>query len=143
MIHFTPAQKSHLEFVYSCINTLEETVFDRDGFNAMYDVVLNTKDCFLFVVEHNNEEIGYMSIYVQPLLHHNGKVAEIQELIILPEYRGNGTGRLALEFAKKFATEKNCVLIELASNIRREQAHKFYLSNGFTQSHYKFTCSLI
>lgn len=142
MIKLSPAEKSDLEFIYNCINTLEETVFDRVNFNQVFDTVMASKDIFLFVIEHNDEEIGYMSIYIQTLLHHNGKVAEIQELIVLPEYRSNGAGRLALEFAKKFAQEKGCVLIELASNIKREQAHKFYVSNGFARSHYKFTCAL-
>lgn len=142
MIKIRPADASDLDFVYTCVNTLEETVFDRETFGRLYKEVVGSPGRFLFVIEHNDEEMGYMSLYVQPLLHHNGKVAEIQELIILPEFRSNGAGHLAMEFAKEFAKEEGCVLLELASSMKREDAHRFYTNNGFMRSHYKFTFEL-
>lgn len=142
MISIVPATARDIDFIYACINELEGKVFDKDRFAQLYANVLGSPDRFLFVMENNNENIGYMSIYIQPLLHHNGKVAEVQELIVLPEFRSRGAGRVAIDFAKRFSKEQGCVLIELASNLMREDAHRFYLGNGFKRSHYKFTCDL-
>jgi len=142
MVHILPVKTKDLDFVYTCISILEDQQFDKKVFEKIYLTNLNADGVFMFLIGKGNTLIGYMSIHVQNLLHHCGPVAEIQELVVLPEYRNEGAGKVAIDFALKFSKEKQCMLLELSSNLRREDAHRFYLSNGFRQSHYKFTMEL-
>lgn len=143
MIKIIPASLTDLDFVYAAINILEETEFNQETFKGIYQTLIDSSGYFPFIITHNQEEIGFMGIYIQPMLHHCAKVAEVQELIVLPEFRSAGAGKTAITFAKTFAREQGCEGIELTSNLKRKDAHRFYLSNGFAQTHYKFVCTFL
>ncbi|MFP5471356.1 MAG: GNAT family N-acetyltransferase [Bacteroidia bacterium] len=142
MVTFIPATQHDVDFVYKCITELENFVFKKEKFIAIFDGILSNQKAFPFVITYNSEKVGYLSIHIQTLLHHCGDVAEIQELIILPEYRNLKCGKQAIIFAKEFAKEKKCDLLELSSKLIRKDAHRFYLNNAMNQTHYKFTFPL-
>lgn len=128
--------------IYELICLLEDTKITGDLFHSIFEKNLSDKNIFYFVSEHNFKISGFISLHIQHLLHHWGKVAEIQELYVQTEDRNNGIGKMLLETAIKTAKENNCELIELSANKTRTKAHEFYLKNGFNNSHFKFTLPL-
>lgn len=142
MIHIEPAREEDLDFVYTCMNELTGETFDPGVFGDMFRQFLQSENAFPLIITNNNEKIGYMGMLTHIQLHHCGKVAEIHELFVLPAFRSSGVGRVAVEFARTFAREKGCVMIELSSNIKRTEAHRFYQANGFKHTHTRFTCEL-
>jgi (aminoalkyl)phosphonate N-acetyltransferase len=126
--------------VYTIINILEACTFDESRFRAIF---LNNIDHTLYhyiVAEYEGKVVGFMSCHGQYLLHHNGLVFEIQELAILPTHRGLGFGSKMIEFLETFLSEQyKYDMLELCSNITRKDAHRFYLNNGYRQTHFKFT----
>ena len=86
----------------------------------------------------NDKPVGYISCHGQILLHHCGLVYEIQEMYVLPEYRSKGVGKILLNALLERLSNENYVLLEVASNMKRVDAHRFYEANGFLKTTYKF-----
>lgn len=139
-IRATRAEDSAI--VYEMICLLEEITFDRAAFDSVYLANLNNPRIRYFVCETRGKAAGFISIHIQNELHHCGKVAEVMELFVFNQLRSLGIGALLLKKAEKIAKEEKCMLIELATNRKRLRTHKFYLKNGYEESHFKFTKKL-
>lgn len=128
--------------VYDLICQLEEKKFDYNMFKEAYQSKINdSKNYFIVGVEKNNV-IGFLSLVINFQLHHAGKVATVEELIVSSKYRGNGIGSFLLKNAINYAKKNKCDVIELTSNFSRETAHRFYEKNGLNKASYKFKMNL-
>jgi GNAT superfamily N-acetyltransferase len=56
---------------------------------------------------------------------------EIEGLVVDEKERGTGIGKALLQACEKWAKDKGINEIVVRSNIIRERAHTFYLSNGY------------
>ncbi|VUS55442.1 GNAT family N-acetyltransferase [Klebsiella spallanzanii] len=79
---------------------------------------------------------------IEPM-HEKGRWGLISALVVDESYRGAGVGRMLLLEAERIAISLGCTQIELSSSERREQAHKFYQSNGYREVRKRFLKSLI
>jgi len=118
---------------------LEDETFSAKEFETMYKKNLGNPDIYYWIAELNNKAIGCISLYIQNLLHHNGPVAEIQELFVDSDQRGGGIGTHLVDEARKQARERGCKMFEVTTNVKREATHRFYERCGFQRTHYKFT----
>jgi PhnO protein len=82
---------------------------------------------------------GFVSCKGQRLLHHQGMVFEIQEMIVSSSHQGKGYGRLLFQKIQGEVMLRGAMSLEVTSNKRRKEAHAFYASMGFRNSHEKFT----
>ena len=83
--------------VYDLICQLEEKKLDYNMFKEAYQSKINdSKNYFIVGVEKNNV-IGFLSLVINFQLHHAGKVATVEELIVSSKYRGNGIGSFLLK----------------------------------------------
>jgi PhnO protein len=138
-----PAIDKDVNAVYGFINLLENTVFDFDVFTVMYIHNLKLQDNIYLVAEDDKGIVrGFLSCHGQILLHHLDKVFEIQELFVEEAYRSKKVGQLLLEHLEKILKLRGHIFLEVASSIRRTNAHRFYMRNGFEQSHFRFTKKL-
>ncbi|WP_028974147.1 GNAT family N-acetyltransferase [Spirochaeta cellobiosiphila] len=128
---------------YRMINLLEDSIFDETLFQSYYTQCLLNPNHTLLIGQREDTTLAFGSMIIAPHLHHCGLVAEILELIVLPEARGSHIGSQMLSHFKDIAVTEGCVSLEVASNKKRLKAHAFYEKNGFTNSHYKLTQSLI
>lgn len=69
---------------------------------------------------------------------HPGGYIKMNGLGVLPEYRGQGVGRMLLEAIERFAVERSAPYVGLASGIRRADAHEFYEHLGYRKTSYWF-----
>lgn len=137
------ATLSDVDQVFKLVNELENNSLNAAAFRSTYHENLSNSFIYYIVAENDSKIIGFASLHIQNLLHHTGKVAEIQELFVDPSFRGGGIGYKLFGYAKEIARDADCVLLEVSSNIKREQAHKFYEEKAkLTKSHYKFTSKL-
>jgi GNAT superfamily N-acetyltransferase len=76
---------------------------------------------------------GMIALHRVPLVAEGGALARITALVVVPDCRGVGIGRVLLAAAEQVARCWGCDLVEVSSGRRqeREGAHRFYRAAGF------------
>ena len=122
------------------LEELEGRAFYQDIFSRIYTEYLEAPLTLIFVAtQEEGEIIGFISCKGQSLLHHEGLVFEIQELVVTAAHQGKGLGRKLVAALKPDLEKLGAISLEVTSNKRRKEAHAFYQSVGFLNSHEKFT----
>jgi GNAT superfamily N-acetyltransferase len=62
-------------------------------------------------------------------------VAEIESVVVDEPFRGKGIGEAMMRWAIENARERGCQRVQLTSNKRRLDAHRFYERLGFVPGH--------
>lgn len=125
--------------VFRIICQLEGQNPVRKDFDSVFFSNLEKSDIFYIVAELDSRVIGFASMHIQQLLHHTGKVAEIQEMFIDPAYRSTGYGEEMFWHLRDIAETEGCGHFEVSCNIIREKTHTFFSNMGMQTTHYKFT----
>lgn len=134
-----PATIDDGDAVFQFVCQLEEQVFERELFDKYYAInIADVNNIYLFA-EIDRKPAGYLSCHGQLLLHHMNWAYEIQELFVADDYRSAGIGAQLLQALEQILSARQYDVLEVTSNNTRTSAHNFYLKNGFTQSHQKFT----
>jgi len=105
--------------------------------------LLNRDDHKLFVAETGGKVAGWVHAFLyRPL--HKECVVEIAGLVVDEKYRKMGIGRRLLAVTEDWARTQDCTRLSLCSNVKREEAHKFYQALGYqrTKTQYTFTKEL-
>jgi ribosomal protein S18 acetylase RimI-like enzyme len=93
----------------------------------------------LLVAEENGMVVGTMVLLIVPNLSHEAHPWAIMENIVVDAgYRRQGVGRLLMDYAVIRAREAGCYKVQLLSNKKRHEAHRFYKALGFQTSAYGF-----
>ena len=71
------------------------------------------------------------------------KRAQIEAVRVASGRRGQGLGRWFMQALIEAARERGCGLVQLTSDVRRPDAHRFYESLGFSASHVGFKLPLV
>ncbi len=146
MLTIRPTTAEDLPVVYQFICDLEEEILPYEAFSRVFLHNLQSSDIkgWLAMVGsgENLQPAGFISVHLQHLLHHAALVAEVQELYVLAAYRGQAIGKLLLATATEWTVTKGCLEIEVTSNQVRKDAHRFYVREGYTNSHFKLTKKL-
>lgn len=128
--------------VYNFICLLENTAFNKICFRKIYKTNIKNTDIYYLIARIDNEDAGFASMHIQHLLHHCGLIAEIQEIIVKPEFHNMKVGSKMVNRLNRIAEERNCLSFEVACNLKRKKAHNFYIKKGMKKTHYKFTLNL-
>ena len=62
----------------------------------------------------------------------------VEDVAVLPSRQGQGIGRAMMEHAREACRAAGCYKLALSSNVRREDAHRFYDSLGFERHGFSF-----
>lgn len=142
-INIRKANESDFGSIYQFVNELEETIFGHENQKKAFEQNIKNKNYIYLVAELNNKPIGFVSCHSQNLLHHAGqKIAEIQEMYVIPEKRKIGVGKKLIDKLKSVAKQNGIVQLEVTSNKKRTETHRFYQSEKFVNTHEKFTFEL-
>ena len=139
MIKIRSAQVEDFEVIYRFINQLENETFNIVKQRAIYDENQKNSNIIYLLAFENDEPAGFISCHAQWLLHHAALIGEIQEMIVAEKFRSKGVGKLLLAELTQLAKSKGIDQLEVTSSKKREGAHRFYMREGFMQSHFKFT----
>jgi PhnO protein len=136
------ANAQDLKAIFDLLVYLEQTEVPKVDFEVAYMKNLADEHIFYFVKELDNQILGFISLHIQYLLHHTGKVGEVQELVVNPIYQGQGIGEELFSKVCEVAKYYDCVNLEVTCNQKRIAAHEFYQKRGMKQTHYKFVLPL-
>jgi GNAT superfamily N-acetyltransferase len=97
----------------------------------------------LYVIDIAGQVAGCAQLTIIPGLSRRGmKRAQIEAVRVSSRRRGEGLGRWFFDALIAIARERGCGLVQLTSDKRRTEAHRFYGSLGFVASHEGFKLSL-
>lgn len=123
--------------IHEFICALEESTVEQTVFLAVFRHNLADPAVYYLVAEQADEVVGFVSCHVQHLLHHGGKVAEIQELFVRPDVRNQRIGQQLVETLYDLATQERWVNLEVTTNQKRTDTIRFYERESFSRTHVK------
>jgi len=92
----------------------------------------------VLVAEIDGEVIGCLSTSMMTVLHRPAPVGRISMMVVDERFRGKGVGAQMASAAEKLLADKGCRLVEVTSNLRRVDAHRFWERNGYERTSARF-----
>lgn len=129
--------------IYNFINQLEDEVFDEEKQRSFFAINIQQEHYCYRVAVLNREIVGYISCHTQILLHHGGRIGEIQELFVAVNKRGYGIGKLLIDAVKEWSRQNEVLQLEVTANLTRHQTHQLYTREGFMHTHKKFVFEIL
>ncbi|QJW88913.1 GNAT family N-acetyltransferase [Spirosoma taeanense] len=136
-VFIRPAAQQDLTIIYGFLCELEEMLLDFSRFREVYTHNLTNPMIHYLVAERNGEVVGFVSCHGQYLLHHTGKVGEIQELFVKPAHRNQQVGHQLLAALEALAVQEGFVNLEVTTNQKRLDTIRFYEREAFNRTHFK------
>lgn len=90
------------------------------------------------VAEIEGVAVGFASVERCVWIHRRRPVALLTALVVNHATRGRGVGRALVAHVEAIARAWDCESMELTSNDRRSDAHRFYAALGFESRSRKF-----
>ena len=123
--------------------THRESLDDLAPYLRAFSEIDRDPNQFLAVMEADGRLIGTMQItYILGLSMHGAVRAQIEAVRIASDLRGQGLGGELINWGIAQARERGCRLVQLTSNAKRVDAHRFYERLGFARSHTGFKLDL-
>ncbi|PZO63385.1 MAG: GNAT family N-acetyltransferase [Paracoccus denitrificans] len=111
----------------------------RDAFRRIVAATGN----ILIVGEQNGRIVAMYHLTMLPGLSNKGATrAQLESVRVASDLRSGGIGKLLLADAEARAKASGADRIQLTSHVDRVDAHRFYRTNGYDQSHTGFKKAL-
>ncbi|MGW0689986.1 N-acetyltransferase family protein [Streptomyces sp. NPDC002738] len=117
-------------------------VVDEAYEKALADIASDPRNEMLVLVDGDTVLGCLQATYIPGLGKRGEERALIEAVRIRADRRGDGLGRELMKQAVDRARLRGCALVQLTSNKRRADAHRFYESLGFDRSHEGFKLAL-
>lgn len=130
------------EVVYALVCELKQASFDYPAFRAGFTANLQDARLRYQLALLDGQAVGLIGLHLQYHLHHANWIGEIQELVVMPQARGLKIGSQLLAWAEQEARKAGAEMTELSTSVKRHDAHRFYMREGYEQSHFRFTKAL-
>ncbi|MFH8370726.1 GNAT family N-acetyltransferase [Streptomyces sp. NPDC018031] len=146
---FRPATRTDLPAILALLKDEEKVIdpatieVDEAYARAFEAVDSDPRNELVVLDEGDGTVIGCLQLTYIPGLGRRGEERALIEAVrIRADRRGGGLGRELLRWAIERARARGCTLVQLTSNKRRTEAHRFYDSLGFARSHDGFKLAL-
>ncbi len=109
---------------------------------AFHAIVADPHQHFI-LAECDGKVVGFFQLSLIPGLSRKGAWrCNIESVRVIPSRRGEGMGSAMMRHAIGLCREKGCAVVQLTSDKRRSEAHRFYGDLGFVASHEGFKLTL-
>jgi GNAT superfamily N-acetyltransferase len=88
----------------------------------------------VLVAELGGAVVGCLSTSVMRVLHRPAPVGRISMMVVDEAVRGRGIGAALVRAAEDALAAQGCYMIEVTSNTRRTDAHRFYERLGYERT---------
>lgn len=127
-----PAQSDDVEDIALMMDYLGYPALASELKVILSDILSNPAMKIFLAVYANGKPIGLVNLHYFSVLRLKGYQISIEELVVHPDFRGQGVGKKLLNFAREYAEEKGAVRLEvIISNKRESYKRRFYTKNGF------------
>lgn len=110
--------------------------FTVEKYNALLDEMLpiNYKQ---LIIKENNETIALAGFWIATKLW-CGKYLELDNVIVHPNHRSKGIGKVITEYLIQKAIDNHCTMAALDAYTTNFAAQKFYMNHGFVPKGFHF-----
>ncbi|MGA5321960.1 GNAT family N-acetyltransferase [Streptomyces seoulensis] len=120
-----------------------ESPDDLTPYLAAFERLDTDPNQHLVVAVRAGQVIGTLQLTIIPGLSRQGATRSLIEAVrIHADERGSGLGSELIQWAVDTSRRLGCQLVQLTSDKKRTDAHRFYERLGFTASHEGFKLSL-
>jgi len=130
---FVDATIEDLDALLLLIHQLEHFITKDTLLNNLKNNLAN-KDYRLFVAKENNIVVAFAELHFMQFIHDKKRRIRLTSFCVDEIHRNKNIGSLFLQFLDKFAKGYDFFRIEVTSNTRRLDAHRFYERNGYVFS---------
>jgi GNAT superfamily N-acetyltransferase len=114
-----------------------------DGYRRAWEAIAANPSARLVVAEDAGAIVGTLQLDLLDSLTRGGmRRAQVEGVRVARSARGAGLGRALLEWAIAEARREGCGLVQLTSDLARDDAARFYEALGFAASHRGFKLAL-
>lgn len=111
----------------------------REVFKHTFAEALENQDLIkLFLIEHENEIIGFVNIIIIFSVWAHGKALILDDLFIKEEHRRKGFGIKVLDCIEQYAKENGYKRLQFQSELTNETAFSFYTNVGYVPTNMHF-----
>lgn len=103
--------------------------------------VAGDDDYAAYVAEADGRVAGFLGLQRGWPYEHDEPFARIISLVVDARVRRRGVGAALVRFAEGWARERGTYGLMLTTNVRREEAHRFYEAMGFSRTGYRYALS--
>ena len=99
---------------------------------------LNNPNSYTYLLKDGKRLIGFITFSIRNVIRYSRPIAEIEELYIIPEYRGKGLSQKLIKSVLEKIKKIGCSRIYIGSIFKWKIAHKAYKNMGFEKVGYQF-----
>ena len=92
----------------------------------------------MLVADVEQKAVGFISLHHYEVPHLPGRTGRITAFCMDEKFRGRRFGTLLLAAAEQHFKEVGCYKIEVTSNLKRVETHRYYLRRGYQQTSMHF-----
>jgi ribosomal protein S18 acetylase RimI-like enzyme len=116
-----------------------EANFSVEEARAQFAALKRYPSFRVFVAIVGGAIVGTYELLVMDNLAKRGaRSGVVEDVAVDPQFQGQGIGRAMMQHALEQCRQAHCYKLTLSSNIRREEAHRFYEALGFEKHGYSF-----
>jgi GNAT superfamily N-acetyltransferase len=126
-----------IEMLHNDILGKDREVSDNfANYKKAFDEIMADKNNFLMIIELEKEVIGTCHLTIMPSLTLQGsKRMNIEAVRVDEKFSGQGIGSWMMKKAIEFAKNNEVKILQLTTNKKRLDAHRFYERLGFEKTH--------
>ncbi|HRH56585.1 MAG TPA: GNAT family N-acetyltransferase [Chitinophagales bacterium] len=136
-ITFSDATLEDADALLSLVHQLEHFISKESLLNNL-SRNLADKDYRIFVAKYNNTVVAFAELHFTHFIHETNPRARLTSFCVDSTFRNKNIGSEFLKYIEEFCRTINYLRIELTSNIRRSDAHRFYENNGYVFASKRF-----
>jgi GNAT superfamily N-acetyltransferase len=130
-IRIREAQLEDLEFVLPLVKEFVISFeVEEHSYQRSFRRLIDSREATILVSEHEGNLIGYCLGFCHDTFYANGKVAWLEEIMVLSAHRREGIGQSMMASFEQWAKAQGCILSALATR----RASLFYLALGYEES---------
>lgn len=129
--------------LYASAQITDETSFTLEEARRHLQIFKGYPSYRIFVALVADEVVGTYELLIMDNLAKRGrKSGVVEDVAVDPVCKGQGIGRAMMEHAREQCRQAGCYKFVLSSNLKREEAHRFYDALGFERHGYSFLTRL-
>ena len=111
----------------------------RGGYEAAFAAIADSPESALFVACDGDDVVGVFQVVLLHSIAGRGRArVKVEGVQVSGAHRSRGIGATMMARAEEWARERGALFVELGSNKKRQDAHRFYVRLGYANSHEGF-----